>query len=167
MYAFTIDEMLMLDETRLAYERRGHKVQTRAFSYSTPPVLLLPVQTVAAPVLFATDKDSLYVWTGLLHSERDTDHFGGFGDASGLTVRIELMGTAFLLTGDGNRLVGRMSGSGEWPHLFSYPLILPPGERVVATFRGGNNGTDQVQLTTLGAKLYTDPYTTATYGPDV
>lgn len=159
MYAHGIDLTLMIDDVRIAYERRGFRARTAAFSYTTPP----QGPSGGSKALFSDDlltsNDSIFVWCGVTGYLLDTEHGGSSGVDAAVFASLEIMGPRYRLAGPFQEPWTAFSGSAMLPHLFAFPILLVPGERVRVEWIDLEEAFDHATFSLIGAKLWTTPYT--------
>lgn len=165
MFPNTIDLKLMVDDVRRAYERKGFRARTFPFSYCTPEVGPVTDNVIRTATL-ETDRDSLFIWCGITATLRDTEH--GINMAAGASIfsGLEVLGKAYKITGAQLAPWTSYTGAGLMPHVFGFPLILVPGERVRASWVNVEETFDRAFMALLGAKLFTTPYTRDLIYPD-
>lgn len=172
-----LDVKLMADDVLMAYRGKGFKAWTESFNYNLPlvPGTLIGIGDggpgrVDPPPRFAIDADSLYVWLATALIQRNvTDPFGGAEAANmptnALRCRISTMSDSYQLNGPGFRPIEALTGVGEWPHFFAYPMILAPSETVLVELDMADESA-RTELTLIGVKLFTEPYTRTIIRPD-
>lgn len=158
MRAFDHDLAIMADDIRAAYERKNYRASTRFFTYQTP-IATDPGGFIPAVVTLETDRDSLFIWCAMSDRVLDMDHGGGQSGHLAVFLRVTVVGTGYKITGNRMAPHSVCTGAGEAPHVFGIPIVLIPGERVTAEWLNVEEQFAGAQLTLIGFKLYTQPYT--------
>lgn len=157
MRNYTHDLAIMADDVRDAYERRNYRASTRFFTYQTPRVDTGGTPFIPVEATTQIDGDSLFVWCGITGTLRD-EHPAVSGGAA-VFFRITILSSLYQLTGKDFTPWGACTGVGEAPHVFGIPIILVPGERVRVEWEVVEEQGQGSQLTLIGFKLFTQPYT--------
>jgi hypothetical protein len=182
MWAHTIDMKLMADAAALAYRRAAFKVLTRPFFYHFPTMTAATLNTKAKATLLI-DQDSLFVVLALVQSKvHGICNVGPFvaaqDHAAGCGLRLTdlqggyTFGEEFFVPSEA------VAGSGQAPSILGFPYILAPGSRMQAEIVhlsgeahvgviDPQNTPIEVDLTLIGIKLVTNPFTRTILSPEM
>lgn len=166
MWSYTQDMKLMADDISLAYRRAGFDVRTYSYYHTFPPLVVANLNDVANATI-AQEGDSLFAWLATCAGLRQN----GFQlTTQGLGLKMTDVQSGFTLAGDAFRPHDAIVGSAESPYIMAFPWILRPHDRIraeVIHFAGiapaivPNPETTPItfQLTLLGIRIYTFPFT--------
>lgn len=166
---FSEDLALMIDDVSAAYRRAQFKTWTLAHQYSSERFrTMVDADTVDGALVerIQIDDDSLFICAGINMSARDNDHQLDLSAFIGALLTIRLESSGYYIAGPVPQPFATCTGTGEALHLFGYPLVLPPGERLRFNQWFNEDQTDSVIITLAGAKMYTRPYTRSIVLPD-
>lgn len=166
MWAYTQDMKIMADDIGLAYRRAGFTVRTYTHYHSFDPLVVATLNARANGTI-AQEGDSLFAWIATCAGLRQN---GLQLTTQGLGLKLTDIQSGFTFSGNQFRPHEAITGSAESPYIMPFPWMLRPHERIRAEilhFAGIGPTTVPApettpitfQLTLLGIRIYTFPFT--------
>lgn len=166
MWAFTQDMKLIADDVGLAYRRAGFEVRTYTY-YKTFAPLVVAALNDRANASIQQEPDSLFAWIGTCAGLRQN---GIQHTTQGLGLKMIDVQSGATLAGEDFRPHEAITGAAESPYIMPFPWILRPRERIraevihfagigPATIPNPNTTPITFQLTLIGIRIYTFPFT--------